>query len=142
MKIINIHHVFAILLPLGFCNPLYSQPFVNIPDVNFYNALLSHGGLDKNEPFGLIDSLEAANYAGVIDVSGKGITDMIGIESFTSIGGLECEYNKIDSLDLSMNSKLGSVTCNNNLLVWLKTPENISKIDCNNNKINLLKLNK
>jgi len=76
----------------------------SIPDPNFEKALIDlgidSGPLDKK--------VLTANISGLtsLDISGKGITDMKGIEGFISLQILNCDNNNFTSIDLSKNIAL------------------------------------
>lgn len=59
-----------------------------------------------------------------IDVSGKSISSLKGIEKFTNLMALDCTDNSITSLDLSDNILLMYVNCASNKLTSLVTPDN------------------
>ena len=57
--------------------------------------------------------------ATVIEVSGKGITTLAGIEYFTALTSLECDYNELTALDLRANTALKWITADMNPLTAL-----------------------
>jgi hypothetical protein len=87
---------------------------VYIPDANFKNALLQsfYPVIDTNSD-GEIQVSEALNVSS-INVEGKDISDMTGINSFAGLKNLYCSYNNITSLDLSMNPLLEYLVCMTN----------------------------
>nr|WP_320059100.1 hypothetical protein [uncultured Bacteroides sp.] len=93
---------------------------VAIPDANFRKALKASYAYmfnDKDEMY-----IEAANkLTGELNVSGKGINNMSGLEHFIKITTLHCTDNGISTLDLSGCQSLEAVFCWNsgiqNLLV-------------------------
>jgi Leucine-rich repeat (LRR) protein len=90
----------------------------SINDTNFQTALLAIPGLDANSD-GAIQCSEAAAWTGEIDVSGKSISSLTGIEGFTNITKLNCSNNQLTSIDLTANTALKRIECNNNLLTEL-----------------------
>ncbi len=91
--------------------PLEAQ-VVNIPDPNFKTALLRHTppvDLDKD---GEIQVSEAAAFKGKLFIQSKNITDMTGIEAFTSMDTLFAGFNEIDTLDLTKNTQLSVLNLN------------------------------
>jgi Leucine-rich repeat (LRR) protein/PKD repeat protein len=96
---------------------------VNIPDANFKTALLAIPGLDSSDD-GEIQCAEASAYTGSIDVSGLGISDLTGIEAFTSLTGLICQSNNLSSINTSTLPNLTLLDCSFN---------NLSSIDLSNN---------
>ena len=91
-------------------------PIINIPDANFKAYLLSN--FDANSD-GNIDSTEAANVVGSINVSGLSIADLTGIEAFTSLDSLSCNNNQLISLNVSANTSLRFLSCVFNALTSL-----------------------
>jgi Leucine-rich repeat (LRR) protein len=103
---------------------------VNIPDPVFKNYLLNHyyhsnpGGsgiqinLDANND-GEIQVSEATNYPGnlvsyAFFMNGLGITDLTGIEAFTSVRGIYVANNQLTSLNVNGCSSLKILDCSNN----------------------------
>lgn len=86
-----------------------------IPDANFEKALIDLG-IDKD---GLINgSVATENISGItsLDVSGKNIVSLTGIEGFVSLTALYCQENLLESLKLSDNTKLSILNCSKNNL--------------------------
>ena len=79
------------------------------PDANFRKFLLEQGYSDDN----FITVYELSTVKS-INVSGKGIYNLKGIERFTSLQELRCHDNKLTALDLSSNTKLSVLTCYQN----------------------------
>jgi len=133
--------------------------YTYIPDDNFLLAIT------KNIPSAAV----IGNYVKTADINTKtilsipsyGITDLTGIQDFTSLmifkcqdnlltsidlseniklQLLTCQYNDLTTLDLSKNIKLQSLTCNNNDLITLDLSANVAltKLTCNDNDLTLL----
>lgn len=100
---------------------------------------------------------------GTLNVSGKGIVNLKGIEYFTGITELDCSHNKLQLLDLSdikglkkldvsyndlveltfsKETVLESVNCSNNNLLLLNLAgfTTVERLDCSNNKIGMLNI--
>lgn len=78
---------------------------VNIPDVNFKNALLNHSpAIDTNND-GIICQDEAEAITN-LDVSNKNISDLTGVEAFINLTALNCGSNNLTNIDLSNNTDL------------------------------------
>ena len=78
----------------------------NFPDDNFRAWVLQQSyGQDG------ILTLEEANQVTWIDVMGKKIADLKGIELFSELEGLNCRNNPLGSLDMSHNTKLQELDC-------------------------------
>jgi hypothetical protein len=117
------------------------QCTVDIPDANFKNYLVSNTAINTNHDLE-IQCFEAANYTGGIWIPNQGITDLTGIEAFTSLSTLNCNDNSITTLDLSANPELTSINCRNNLISNLTLPSlpNLTFLDAYNNQISLIDL--
>ncbi|MFM9004647.1 MAG: hypothetical protein ACKOSR_03985, partial [Flavobacteriales bacterium] len=114
---------------------------INIPDTNFKSALLANPEINTNGN-DEIECLEAILFSGSMNVSDAGITDLTGIEAFTSLGQLNCSFNQLTSLNLSSLQNLSQLLCNNNQLTALDLSSNqlLELIECSNNQINALDL--
>ena len=79
-----------------------------VPDDKFEQALIDLG-YDTT----LDDSVLTANISSVttLDVNNKEISDLTGIEAFTSLTALQCYLNKLTSLDVSNNTALTQLHC-------------------------------
>jgi hypothetical protein len=81
----------------------------NFPDDNFRNFLLSESfGAD-----GVLTTNEIANEF-YMEVYGKEIASLKGIEFFTELKEIDCSRNKLTSLDVSKNTKLTELYCEGN----------------------------
>ncbi|AWG21788.1 hypothetical protein FFWV33_09660 [Flavobacterium faecale] len=112
----------------------YGQ-YTQIPDVNFEKALI-YRGIDSGVPDGkiLTSTINSITYLNV-SVYGIEISDLTGIEGFTNLTNLACQYNKLTTLDVSKNTKLTVLYCYNNLLTNLDISKNtnLKVIDCKEN---------
>lgn len=125
------------------CGPPCTS-IVNIPDANFKAALLDHGVGIKGDGEALIDTnrdgeiciTEAQAYTGLISVYSKNISDLTGIEAFTSLTKLWCGYNSLTNIDVSNNTSLISLACSNNSLTSIDISKNtvLTEFICNNNQ--------
>jgi hypothetical protein len=106
-----------LLATLAFKIDLAAQ-HVYIPDIGFKAHLLSHPMINSNSD-SEIQVSEANSYTGEIDVSGMGINNLTGIEEFENISNLDCSFNNISFLDLSLNTSLNVVHCSYNPLTTL-----------------------
>lgn len=111
-----------------------------VPDVNFEKALidLGHdsGNTDEYVPVSNIDTLID------LDITGKNINDLTGIEYFNALEVLVCKDNNLQDINLTKNTALKVLDCSNNSLTALNLSQNIGlgTLLCNNNKINNLDL--
>ena len=93
----------------------------NVPDDKFEQALIDLGYDDT-----LDDYVLTANISGVttLDVSYKEISDLTGIEAFTSLTILTCNDNQLTSLDVTANTALLELRCYTNKLTNLDVSKN------------------
>ena len=132
----------------------------NFPDDIFRQYLLNeYYGKD-----GKLSETEINDIRG-LSIDNKGIENLKGIEYFTELKELSCSRNKLQSLNLSKNTKLTHLSCFGNQLTslnisncteleWLQCPSNkltsldVSKcsklnwFDCSNNELSSLDLSK
>ena len=108
----------------------------NFPDENFRNHLINdtYGGSD-----GVFTDAEIQNIT-VINVSGRNISSLQGIEFFTALFSLSCSNNQLTSLDVSGCTKMTNIECYNNQLTSLNVSgcTALSWIECYNNKLTSL----
>lgn len=92
-------------------------PTTWVPDEKFELAL-QELGYDDGAPDHYVYTHEIARVDS-LSVSWKEITDLTGIAGFENLEILNCSNNQIDTLDLSSNTSLVKVECNNNQLASL-----------------------
>ncbi|HRA72205.1 MAG TPA: hypothetical protein PLB11_05225, partial [Flavobacterium sp.] len=112
----------------------YTQ-YTAIPDANFEKALIGLG-IDS----GAVDGkVLTANVSGItnLDVSKKAITNLSGIQDFTSLEYLLCIDNQLTSLDVIKNTALIRLSCNQNQLTSLDVTKNtnLDHLSCSDNYI-------
>ncbi|RLD26518.1 MAG: hypothetical protein DRI75_11565 [Bacteroidetes bacterium] len=112
-----------------------------IPDAIFEQELVNQGK-DTNGMTGDILNTDAQAVTS-LNVEGLGITDLTGIEAFTSLTYLVCSDNSLTTLNVSSNTALQILLCSYNSLssldVTLNT--NLLSLSCDNNQISSLNLN-
>lgn len=113
----------------------------NFPDAKFLGYLTQNADgikFDINGD-GILQTTEL-NKVTELDVSGKGIKSLAGIENFKNLEKLECNGNLMTSLDLSQNTRLTYLDCSYCELVKLDISKNtqIGSLVCNNNKLTSL----
>jgi hypothetical protein len=133
---------FSFLAALILCASASSlkAQIVNIPDANLKAELLTYTSINTNND-SEIQLSEAQNFVGVIDVSLLNITDLTGIEEFTSLLVLGCEGNQITSIDFSANTMaLEELYCTNNPMTSLNLSgcTSLEELDCHNNQLSSL----
>ncbi len=116
---------------------------INIPDANFKQALVNNTIINTNGDTEISES-EAALFTGKINVSGKNILDLTGIEYFIKLTSLWCSSNQITDLNLNKNSAIRSLRCSDNLLTSLSLSNNtaITELYCSRNQLTSLDLSK
>ena len=79
-----------------------------------------------------------------LDVSGKGLTDLSGIEYFTGLTKLDCSKNQLTSLIVSGLTALMTLNCYKNQLISLDVSEltELRHLRCNNNQLTSLDITK
>lgn len=107
----------------------------NFPDDNFRNYIKTHkaGGRD-------VLTVEERSKVETIEVEGKNISRLEGIEAFPNLKVLNCGNNSIQKLDLRQNPKLETLKCNKNQLTQLELSKNpaINYLYCSENPLEQL----
>jgi gliding motility-associated-like protein len=130
----------TILFSLLLCSFSGFAQYTSIPDPNFEQALI-----DLNIDSGAIDGrVLTANISSrtQLEIQGKNISDLTGIQDFSALTGLTCSYNSLTSLDISKNTALTVLNCDNNQLTSLITNTAITYLACFKNKLTSLDLTK
>ena len=111
----------------------------NFPDANFRTVVEN---FDTNKDGSLSDTEIAAVEA--INCYKKGITNLKGIEYFTSLKKLKCFNNQLTSLDVSKNTALTYLDCHSNQLTSLDVSKNtaLTQLYCKNNQLTKLDVSK
>lgn len=139
-------NIFRLLSIVCICTVLFTQckkepelELVTISDDAFLSALIE-AGVDKDLD-GQICTCEA-EFVRTLDVSGKQISDMTGIEKFIYLDTLVCSGNQLSFLDLTGNPELKYLDCTYNELTNLDVSENskLLVLDCRVNELNTLEV--
>ena len=111
----------------------------NFPDANFRTVVRK---FDTNQDSSLSDTEIAA--VKKIKCSNKGITNLKGIEYFTSLNILLCTDNQLTALDVSENTALTELDCCFNKLTALDVSKNtaLTGLYCNTNRLTSLDVSK
>ncbi|MFK7757677.1 MAG: T9SS type A sorting domain-containing protein [Flavobacteriales bacterium] len=114
---------------------------VFIPDVNFKANLLANSSINTNSD-NEIQVSEAEAYTGTIFCINSEISDLTGLEHFTSLTNLNCGFNSISNLDVSSNVSLSMLWCGVNQLTSLDLSNNpnLTNLQCPVNSITELDL--
>ena len=107
----------------------------NFPDANFRSQMLNL------YPKGYLTQDEVLNLT-YLDVSGKGISNMTGVEKLSYLQTLKCNGNSISSLNLNSNIFLTYVDCysNNMTSLYVNSCTNLTHLDCGPNNLTSLNL--
>lgn len=126
------------ILFFTFVGLISSAQTTAIPDPVFEQALIDKG-LDSGPLDGIVTTANINNITD-LTVINLGITNLTGIEGFSSLDQLFCYNNQIINLDLSQNTNLEVLWCNNNLLTHLDLSQNtnIIALDCSANQMNTI----
>ncbi len=109
-----------------------------IPDDNFEHYLETHDNNGNIVPIGdsnslgngidnddLVPTAKIAALSG-LDISNLSIADISGIEDFSNLQYFNCANNQIATLNLSQNTALIDLSCNNNNLTQIDLPATLS----------------
>ena len=88
--------------------------------------------------------LLSIDVAGEDEYSQNTVADLTGIEYFTKLNFLYCDYNQITSLDISKNTELIELSCGGNQLTSLNVSNNtlLENLQCYDNQIKSLDVSK
>ena len=107
----------------------------NFPDDNFRNYIKTYkaGGRD-------VLTVEEQRKVETIEVEGKNISNLKGIEAFPNLKALNCGNNSIQNLDLRQNPELEKLICNKNQLTQLDLSKNLKiyHLKCSENQLEQL----
>ncbi|MBQ3447807.1 MAG: hypothetical protein IJG37_09225, partial [Synergistaceae bacterium] len=108
----------------------------NFPDSVFREYVSSN--FDKYSNGYLTDEEIAAVTS--INVGGKGVTSLKGMEYFTELTTLDCSNNQLTALDVSKNIALQKLNCKYDQLTTLDVSKNtaLTELECNNNQLTAL----
>ena len=146
----KIYFLVAVLCLFDFAN----AQVVNIPDFGFRSQLFNASttnGIAKNLAGN--DFVVDANNNGQIEVSeatqvsslnllGRGILNLTGIDAFVNLTDLDCSQNQIETLDFSSNPLLYYLECGRNHLTYLNVSSNsqLTVLGCGTNALTSLSL--
>ena len=94
---------------------------------------------EGGEKDGYLDDEEIAAQV-IIGINNKNIEDLKGIEYFTAATMLMCDGNKLQTLDVSKNTKLTQLICYGNKLTSLNVSKNtaLTSLHCSDNQLTSL----
>lgn len=116
-----------LFIPFFFATTFLCQgQIINFPDINFKNAILrEYPDTDANGD-GEISISEAHAFWNFMHLPNSNISDLTGIEHFTSISWCIFDNNNIAQVDLSNNVNITSLSIVNNNLTQLDLTDNIN----------------
>jgi len=137
---------FTLIILTLFTFQIYAQ-LVSIPDPSFEAALIQEG-VDNTDfmgfPDGFIDISEVSSVQ-YLSTTNYSITDLTGIEYFTSLISLDISNNGFSSsplinVDLSNSSSLQSLICANSYItdIILGNNSNLETLNCKDNNLTSL----
>ena len=108
---------------------------INFPDANF-RAIVSAFDMDGSNTLSTTE-IAAVKY---LSCYNKKVKDLTGIEHFTALTTLQCDYNELTALDISKNTALTNLSCVNNQLTVLDVSRNadLKRLVCFGNKLTAL----
>lgn len=128
-------NIYLSLTLLVFNQQIQAQ-IINIPDVNFKNALINTMCVDTNGDNVFNDDADMNNDNEIqiseaeavlrLNVSSQNIASLEGIEQFTNLELLRCSVNQLTNLDISQNLVLKDLFCDENQLTTLDVSKNQS----------------
>ncbi|MBZ4035950.1 T9SS type A sorting domain-containing protein [Flavobacterium sp. 17A] len=115
-------------------------PYTLIPDPSFEEKLIALG-IDTDGKNGKVLTSNIV-YVETLDVASSNISNLKGIEDFTSLTYLDCGSNKINSPDFSENILLTTLYYSKNSAKTLNLSKNefLTFLDCNTNELTRLDL--
>ena len=107
----------------------------NFPDANFRNYIKTYKAAGSD-----VLTVEQRSKVDTIEVEGKNISRLEGIEAFPNLKVLNCGNNSIQNLDLRQNPELEKLICNKNQLTQLDLSKNpkIYYLKCSENQLEQL----
>lgn len=115
-------HIISLLILFG---QQVDAQTVNIPDAIFKAYLVGNSAINTNGDSEIQNS-EATAFSGTIDIVQANISDLTGLEAFTSLTELLCATIFVNSLDISSNTALTTLNCANLQLNNLDVSSNTS----------------
>lgn len=108
-----------------------------VPDDNFEQALIDLGHDDVLDDYVLTVNINGVTF---LDVNYKAISDLTGIEDFTTLEYLYCHFNQLSTLDISQNPALIELVCSQNQLSAIDISQNtvLTELRCYYNQLTTL----
>ena len=112
---------------------------INFPDPNFEAAVRESIG----KPAGSITRSDVEGKT-TLSIKDRSVSNLSGIEHFTSLKVLNCDNNNLTALDMSKNTELTTLYCGSNSLNSLDVSKNtaLTSLWCGENKLASLDVSK
>lgn len=113
-----------------------------IPDLNFEKKLIALG-IDSGDTDGKVLTKNVSELT-ILSLNNSSISDLTGIEDFTSLTDLYVRKNQLTNINLSKNTKLSYLDVGYNQLTTLDTKANtlLTSLVCHENQITSLDVSK
>jgi Leucine-rich repeat (LRR) protein len=117
-------------------------PYTLIPDANFEDKLIALQ-IDKDGKNGKVKT-ESISTVTALDISSSSISDLTGIQDFSSLTELRAYNNNLTAVDVTKNTKLTTLRVGTNQLTTLNVSQNtaLTYLDFSQNKITTIDLAK
>ncbi len=122
--------------------PQPKAKYVEIPDKSFGDYLKRRFPCAFNKEGKMNANSVSIKEARELQLGGKGIGSLKGIQYFIGLKVLPCRFNPLTSLDVSKNTKLEVLSCGENQLTSLNLNNNkkLESLECSGNRIRSLNL--
>jgi hypothetical protein len=138
-KSVSRKKIILFFMVVFFCTTLIkAQTYITIPDANFaaYLQSIIPAAMSGNQLNTSSTLVTTSTHA--INVGNSNISDLTGIQYFSSLDTLFCYYNSLTNLP-SLPNSLQILYCNGNSLTALPgLPNSITHLDCNQNFLTTL----
>ncbi len=110
-----------------------------IPDANFEQALIDLNIDTDNTINGSVATVDISGVTS-LRIRSENISDLTGIQDFSSLIQLDCSYNQLTSLNVTQNSTLTQITVYDNQLTTLDVSQNtaLTGLSCPGNQLTAL----
>ena len=114
--------------------------YTAIPDANFEDALSAYDDIPND---GQVPTANISTVT-ILDVNGRAIRDLTGIETFIALTELDCSDNNLTYLDISKNTALVDLDCSRNEIMSLDVSNNtaLEQLSCSANYLMSLDVSK
>lgn len=119
-----------------------AQKYTLIPDPNFEKALILNG-LDSGAVDGKVLTSNISNVTDLF-ISSKSISNLSGIQDFTSLVNLDVDNNQLTNIDVSKNTSLNFLSVGDNQITTLDVSNNTNLTDLyfHNNQVSSIDVSK